>query len=165
MPVEALRALAAAQAGREQHALAGLHAPAELALFDHFAGDVAAQDVRHGESHAGDALAQPEVEVVQRAGAHADQDLVGADLGVRGVFVDQHLGPAVLVDPCSLHVLCCSAMAKAMRATCISCSDSLILTPYSAALAEDDVLVERERAPVAQEQAAVDHRVAHAGSL
>ena len=56
---EAFRALATAQAGRQQHALTGFDPPAQLARFDHFAGNVAAQDMRHRESDAGDALPQP----------------------------------------------------------------------------------------------------------
>jgi hypothetical protein len=61
---EALLALAATLAGGEEHAPAGLDALAELAGLDDFAGHIAAQDVRHGELHAGDAGADEEIEMV-----------------------------------------------------------------------------------------------------
>jgi hypothetical protein len=59
--------------------------------------------VGHIELHAGDAAAHEEVEVVERAGAYAQQDFVGFDLGLGRVFVDQHFRAAVLVDACDFH--------------------------------------------------------------
>ena len=41
--------------------------------------------------------------MVQRAGADADQDLVGFDLRLRHVFVDEHVGTAMLVNAGCFH--------------------------------------------------------------
>ena len=84
LPEQALLALAAALPGGEQYAPARLDALAEFAHFDDFARDIATQDVRHGELHAGNAGADEEVEMVQRAGANAHQDLVGLDASAPG---------------------------------------------------------------------------------
>ncbi len=48
-----------------------------------------------GTDRFGQAHAQPEVEVIQGAGAHADQDFVGTDLRFWDIFVLQHFGAAV----------------------------------------------------------------------
>ena len=65
------------------------------------AGAVGAEDPRLGSRWA--AAANPEVDVVQGRGAEADQHLVRAGDRVRRIFVAEHLGPAVLVDPDRLH--------------------------------------------------------------
>ena len=57
-----------------------------------------------GELHAGDAGAHEQVQVVQGAGAHAHQDLVGLEAGFGGVFIDQHFRSAVLVDASGFHL-------------------------------------------------------------
>src|ERR1035437_10109864 len=100
---EALLTLAATLPGRKQHAPARLDALAEFAGLDDFARDIAAQDVRHGEPHARNAGADEEVQMVERAGADTDEDLVGLDSGLGRFFVDQHFGTAVLVDAGCLH--------------------------------------------------------------
>ena len=61
-----------------------------------FAGDVAAGNERQRKGHAVQALADPEVEMVQRAGVNADQDFVGAGLRIGDFGVLQNFGPAVL---------------------------------------------------------------------
>ena len=99
----ALVALPAAHARREQHAPARFHALAQFAHLDHFAGDVASQNVRHGKLHAGNAGPHEQVQMIQRAGAHAQQDLIGFDLRVGNIFVDQHFRRAVLMDAGSFH--------------------------------------------------------------
>ncbi len=57
---------------------------------------VGAEDprLRHGR----EALAHPEIEVVERAGAKADEHLAGRGLGVGRVLVPQDVGASVLVD-------------------------------------------------------------------
>ena len=100
---EALLALAAALSRGKQYAPARLDALAEFADRDHFARDVAAQDVGHRELHAGDAGAYEQVEMIQRAGTDADQDLVGFDLRLRHVVVDEHFGTAMLVNAGCFH--------------------------------------------------------------
>src|SRR5581483_4071743 len=67
---------------------------------DH-AGAVGAQDARL--RHGGQPLADPDVEVVERGRAQLDEHVAVARLGVGHVLVAQHLRPAVLVDPNSLH--------------------------------------------------------------
>src|ERR1017187_4291733 len=100
---QALLALAATLSRREEDAPARLDALAEFACGNDLASDVAAQDVRHGELHAGDTGADEEVEVIEGAGANADQDLVGFDVGLRHVLVDKHFGIPVLVNAGCLH--------------------------------------------------------------
>ena len=100
----ALLALAAAQRGGEQDAPARLHTAAQFADGHHFAGDIAAEDARHGNFRARDALPDEQVEVIERGGAHAQQDLVGLDGGLGDVFVRQHLRPAVTVNSRDFHL-------------------------------------------------------------
>ena len=97
----ALRAVIAEMHGRDQHALAGLEVGDVFADFDDFAGDVAAENVR--QVHAGQALAHPEVEMVQGAGAHADQNLVFARLGIGNVFVGENFGSTELMNANGFH--------------------------------------------------------------
>ena len=86
-----------------QHARAcpARHRPASGV--DDFAGDVAAGDVRQRNAHPIDAAALPEIEMIQRAGAHANDGAPGCGYGIGRVFVAQHLGPAVLVEADCLH--------------------------------------------------------------
>ena len=100
---EALLALAATLSRGEEDAPARLDALAELAGGDNLARDIAAQDVRHGELHARDAGADEEVEMIESAGPHADEDLVGFDRWFRQVLVDKHFGTPVLVNAGCLH--------------------------------------------------------------
>src|SRR5215472_8929043 len=104
LSAKALLALPAALSWREQHSPARFHALAKLANRDHFTRYVAAEDMRQGELHAGDAGAHEEIQVIQGACANAHQHLVGADLGVGNVFVDEHVGAAVLVNPGCFHI-------------------------------------------------------------
>ena len=62
----------------------------------HVARDVAAGPEGQGQGEAGQALADEEVEVVQRCRAHADQDVARADRRVRDVLVPECVEPAVL---------------------------------------------------------------------
>src|ERR1017187_9698964 len=92
---EALLALAATLSRGQEDAPARLDALAELASGDNLARDIAAQDVRHGELHARDAGADEEVQMIQRAGADADENLVGSDRWLRQVLVDKRFGTPV----------------------------------------------------------------------
>ena len=106
LAAQASLALAATESGREQHAPSGLHPAAQRAHLDNLARDVAAQHMRHGEPHAGDARAHEEVEVVQGAGAHADEDFVGLDGGLGRRFVNQLFRAAVPVNAGEVHGGC-----------------------------------------------------------
>ena len=85
----------------EHDALAEAEARHALAeRLDH-PGAVGSEDarLRHGRQ----ALADPEVEVVQRGGAEADKYLAGFGHGIRRVLEHEHVGAAVLVDPNRAH--------------------------------------------------------------
>ena len=47
----------------------------------------------------------PHVQEIQRAGAHADQDLAGIELRLGRVLVPQDLGAAMLVEPDGFHMV------------------------------------------------------------
>ena len=55
------------------------------------------------ELHAGDSGAHEQIQMIERAGAHPQQDFVGFDARLGSVFVDQYFRPAVLVDACDFH--------------------------------------------------------------
>ena len=87
--------------GRDQHAQSGLEVGDVLADFDDFAGDVAAKDVR--QVNAGQAFAHEEVEVVQRAGADTDEDLIFTWFGIGNVFVGEDFGSTELMNANGFH--------------------------------------------------------------
>ena len=60
-------------------------------------GAVGSQDAGLGRGRP--AAPHPQVDVVERGRAQPDQDVARSRLGIGGVFVAQHLGAAVLVDP------------------------------------------------------------------
>ena len=62
------------------------------------ARDVAAGPERQGQVEAGQALADEEIEVVQRRRADAHQDVARADRRVRDVLVPELVEPAVLLE-------------------------------------------------------------------
>ena len=68
---------------------------------DHDSGAVGTEDsrLRHGRQ----ALADPQVEVVERRRAQLDQDLSGAWHRIGGVLVAKHVRPAVLVNAHGFH--------------------------------------------------------------
>ncbi len=75
----ALLAMAAEDHRRQKHPRAFVEIGDVLAAVDYFAGNVAAQDVR--QLHAGQSLAHKQVEMVEGAGAHSNQDLILAQDG------------------------------------------------------------------------------------
>ena len=68
-----------------------------------FARDVIAQDVGEREAAPGQALARPDVQVVERACAHAHQHLARTGLRVGKGGRLEHLGAAVAVDHDRFH--------------------------------------------------------------
>ena len=72
-----------------------------LARFDNVAGDVAAEYV--GEMYFADALAYPEIEMIQRACSDANQNLILAWLRVSNVFILKNLRPAKSVYADGFH--------------------------------------------------------------
>ncbi len=69
----------------------------------HAADDLEARRVRHGDREAGDAGPDVDVEVVERGGVDAQDDLAGARPGVGDVLDAQHLGAAELVEAQGSH--------------------------------------------------------------
>ena len=98
---EARFAAAAAHAGLQHHAASAHHVGRLRG--DHFARDVTARDVRHRELHVGKTAALPDVEMIQRARAHADEHVARFELGLGSIFEAQHVGTAVLVETNGFH--------------------------------------------------------------
>ena len=97
----ARHAPAAAHAGLQHHAPAHGHVGRHRGR--HFAGDVAARDVRHGSRDVWQSAALPQIEVVERTGSHADEDFPGIELRVGRVLVTEDLRPAVRMKTNSAH--------------------------------------------------------------
>ena len=70
---------------RQQHPLPGFEPADVLAHFDHFAGDVAAENVR--QLHSRQSFAHPDVQMIQGTCSHAHQHLILARLRIGDVFV------------------------------------------------------------------------------
>jgi hypothetical protein len=67
------------------------------------AGDVVAEDVRQRDGASRLAETRPDVEVVERAGADADEHFAGSGGRIRDIFVAQHLRSAVRAHHDRLH--------------------------------------------------------------
>jgi hypothetical protein len=95
-------ALPATKSGREQNSFAYFYALAEFTHPHYFAGDVTAKNMRHGvlQSAAG---ANPQIQVIQRAGAYPQEYFIGFDRGLRNIFVAENFRTAVFVDSDSFH--------------------------------------------------------------
>jgi len=104
---EAGDAASAADAWLEENFFADANAGDEFAGGGDFAGDVAApyvtNVVRHGNLNAGDAFADPKIEMIQRAGADADEDFVGARRRIGHVRVGEDFRAAVLREDDCFH--------------------------------------------------------------
>jgi hypothetical protein len=87
--------------GVDDDALAGLESRHALAERLDDAGSVGAEDARLGDGR--QALADPDVEMVQRRGAETDEHLALTCDRIRRLLEHQHLGAAVLVDPNRAH--------------------------------------------------------------
>src|SRR5579863_2137147 len=70
----ALGAGAAGQSRSQEDALADLKVSDAITNLCDFAGDVATGNVWQGDFDAGDTLANPEIQVIERTGTDADQD-------------------------------------------------------------------------------------------
>ena len=77
--------------------------PTTIRMHDlrHFAGDVAAEDVR--QLHAREPGPDPQIKMVHRTGLHPHQHLVFSRLRVGDVFIPQHFRPAKLMNANSFH--------------------------------------------------------------
>jgi len=99
-----LRALAAGDTGIEDDFVAGLEARDVRADFGDFAGNVAAGNVRERNFPAGDAFANPEIEMIERAGADAHQNIIRADSRFGDIFVAQDFRAAVFGEDDGFHL-------------------------------------------------------------
>ncbi len=83
----ALLAMTAEQHGRQQHARANFQIGYVFATLRYFASNVASEGVR--QLDAGKSFANPQVEVVESAGANADEDVVFAQDWIGDLFVPE----------------------------------------------------------------------------
>ncbi len=100
---EAGGAASAGNAGLEENFFAGSDAGDDFADGGDFAGDVAAVYMRHGDLNARDAVANKKVEMIEGAGADADEDFVGARTRVGRVGVLEDFRAAVLREDDCFH--------------------------------------------------------------
>jgi hypothetical protein len=56
-----------------------------------------------GQFDPGQSLADPNIEMIQRAGLYANEHLIFARFGVWNVFVHQHFGPTEFVNANGFH--------------------------------------------------------------
>ena len=95
--------MAAGDAGRKDHFIANVDALGQRANRGDFARNIAARHERKRKCDPMEALANPEVEMVQGAGAYAHHDFVRPWLGFRDFRELQDFRPAVLGDDDCLH--------------------------------------------------------------
>ncbi len=96
-------AFAAGYTGGEDYFLADAHCRDVGADLGDLTGDVTARNVGKRDRHSRDAAANPEVEVVQRAGLHAHKHVVRANGWIRTVGIFQNVRCAVLLENDSLQ--------------------------------------------------------------
>src|SRR6266568_1750649 len=87
----------------EDHFLSHLDAADQFADLRHFPGDVASRDVRKRAGPAGNSLANPQVEMVDRHRAHPHQDIGGRDFRLGDFRILQDFRTAVLRKNDGLH--------------------------------------------------------------
>jgi hypothetical protein len=73
--------------------------------FEDFSRDIAAWNVRQRNADAWNALSLPQVEVVQRASADANERAAGSQRRIRRVLVPEDVGSAMLMEPDGFHDL------------------------------------------------------------
>ena len=94
----ACRALAARDAGSEDHFVAGVDALGGRANGRDFAGNIAARDERKRKCDPVQSPADPQVEMVQAAGAHVHDDFIRPRVGFGDLRELQDFRPAVFGD-------------------------------------------------------------------
>src|SRR5882724_7243787 len=117
LPGDACGTFAARDAGREHHFLPNAHGCDIRANLRDFARNVASRNVRQRNRHPVDPEANPEIEMIQRAGLHPYEHFVRAYDWLGDVRVFQNLWPAVLMKDDCFHVrfLCCRATIAPVR--------------------------------------------------
>jgi hypothetical protein len=94
---------AAADTGSEEDFLANADGGDFGADLRDFAGDVAARNVREGERNAWQTLADPEVEMIERAGFDAHKNFVGLDCRLRNIDEFENVRRTVLLENDGFH--------------------------------------------------------------
>src|SRR6185369_1197512 len=85
---------------------------------DHLAGDVAAGDVRHRDADAGQAAPRPQIEVIERTGTDAHQDLAWHEVRIRRLLVAKDVRASMLMKTNGPHDSpTCSATLSGSRRT------------------------------------------------
>ena len=105
MAGDALLAMIAEDHRRQEYPRAGLDVGNVLARLDHFARYVAAENV--WQRHATQAPTRPQIQMIQRAGANADQNVIFAQNGIGRVFVLKNFRTTEFMNPNRFH-LCIS---------------------------------------------------------
>ena len=96
--------MSATHARLQQNLFARTHPVNQLAPLAHDACHVVTKNVRKPYFDAGQALTYPNVQMIERARAHLDQNLVRAYARLRALLVAEHFGPSVLVEDDGFHV-------------------------------------------------------------
>jgi hypothetical protein len=91
----------AEQHGRKQNPRSGLQVGNVFATLCNFSGDIATEDVR--EFDARKTLTYPEIKMVQGASANPDEDVILAELRIRGIFVTKNFGTTKFMDANGFH--------------------------------------------------------------
>src|SRR6185312_6647045 len=99
-------AVSATDTWRHNHALARVFP---------LAGDVGAENMRHGDLHPRHALADEQVEMVEGTCPHPHPHLAGSGHRRGYIFQFQHFGAAVLVESHGLHAVKGSSKANRPR--------------------------------------------------
>src|SRR5258706_9154361 len=95
--------MTARDAWMDHHFVAGLYPGNQRANFAHDAGNVVAENVRQRDLDPRQTAAYPHVEMIQRAGAHFDQDFVGFDLRIGDLGNLENFRTAVLFEGDCFH--------------------------------------------------------------
>ena len=111
-PIGAGGAMVAKRHRSQQHALADAQIGNVFADFRDLACHIAARNVRKRNRHVGQATANPEIEMIQRARFHTYEDVIRAEHRLRRVGTFQDLGSAVLMENNRFHETSAFRLAK-----------------------------------------------------
>src|SRR5258706_6320664 len=101
---EAFAAMTARDSRLDHYFVARFYPGDQLADLTHHAGDIVAENMRQRDFNSRQAAAHPDVEMIQRAGAHLDQDFVGFELRIGNLGKLENLGSAVFFENDCFHV-------------------------------------------------------------
>jgi hypothetical protein len=96
-------AFAATDQGCEHYLLADAHGGNFGADFGDFSGDIASGNVRKRDRNIWQAPADPEIEMIEGAGADTDENFMSAEFGFGDVDILQNFGSAMLAEKNGFH--------------------------------------------------------------